>query len=569
MWGSDLIAETIRRLGFRFAALNPGASYRGLHDSLVNHEGGRIDLLTCLHDEHAVALAHGWAKVTDAPALALLHSNVGLLHAAMAIHNAWVDRAPVVVLGASGAMDATRRRPWIEWIHTMQDQAAIVRPYTKWDDQPGSAVAAARSLAEGTFRAGHAPRGPVYVCMDVAYQETDIPDPPPAETLARLPRMDRPGPSAERVAEVARLLRAAERPLLVFGRVSRGLDDWMARIALVEKLGARVVTDLRSAAAFPTDHPAHVGAPGFAPDRDQQAALEAADMILALDPIDPATLLAGRPGTAVLASLDHGAHRGFVKDSHALPGAIDWIACDPDAMISALAAHCRGGSEAPAPGGIWSSAMPGGDAGGAEKPPAHGLAADGPFARMARALEQVRRTMPITLTRLPLGWWGGLLPFRYPLDYLGRDGGEGLASGPGMAVGAALALKDGDRLPVAILGDGDFVMGASALWTAANNRLPLLVLVAANGVYGNDVVHQRRVAEARGRSLESIWVGQCLDDPALDIAGIARGFGALEAVRRDGEAADLEDEIARLAQRARAEDGVCVLEILMPARTPG
>lgn len=578
MWGSDLIAETIRRLGYRFAALNPGASYRGLHDSLVNHEAGRLDLLTCLHDEHAVALAHGWTKVTDAPALALLHSNVGLLHAAMAIHNAWVDRAPVVVLGASGAMDATRRRPWIEWIHTMQDQAAIVRPYTKWDDQPASAVAAARAVAEGTFRAGHAPRGPVYICMDVTDQETDIPDPPSAESLARLPRMERPGPAAERVASLTRLLRAAERPLLAFGRVSRGLDDWMARIALAEKLGARVVTDLRSAAAFPTDHPAHIGAPGFAPDADQQAALDAADVILALDPIDPTTLLAGRTGTAVLASLDHGAHRGFVKDSHALPGAIDWVACDPDAMVSALLARCRDGSEGGAPGAIWSPTMEDDGAGAVEKaathdpathdPAAHGLAADAPFARMARALERVRRTMPIALTRLPLGWPGGLLPFRYPLDYLGRDGGEGLASGPGMAVGAALALKDSGRLPVAVLGDGDFAMGASALWTAANRRLPLLILVAANGVYGNDVVHQRRVAEARGRPLDAIWVGQCLDDPALDIAGIARGFGALEAARRDDDAPDLEDEITRLAARAMAEGGVCVLEILMPARTP-
>ena len=193
MWGSDLIAAGLRQVGFTVTSLNPGASYRGLHDSMVNYPDGHLDILTCLHDEHAVAVAHGWTKVTGRPALAMLHSNVGLLHATMAIYNAWVDRAPVVIIGAGGPRDAARRRPWIEWIHTFQDQAQLVRPYTKWDDQPASAVSAVRSIAHGTFLAMDGPKGPVYICLDVLDQEEWLESPPSVSELAARPNAQQPG----------------------------------------------------------------------------------------------------------------------------------------------------------------------------------------------------------------------------------------------------------------------------------------------------------------------------------------------------------------------------------------
>ena len=129
-WGSDAVAETLRALGIPYIALNPGASYRGLHDSLVNHLGNEHpQMLLCLHEEAAVAIAHGYAKATDRMMAAAVHSNVGLMHATMAIFNAWCDRAPVLVLGATGPWDASRRRPWIDWIHTFADQGAQVRAY--------------------------------------------------------------------------------------------------------------------------------------------------------------------------------------------------------------------------------------------------------------------------------------------------------------------------------------------------------------------------------------------------------------------------------------------------------
>jgi len=138
IFGSDVMAETLQSLDIPYIALNPGASYRGLHDSIVNYLGNENPkMLLCLHEEHAVAIAQGWAKVTGKAMAVALHSNVGLMHGTMAIFNAWCDRVPMVILGATGNVDAMKRRPWIEWIHTSRDQGALVRNYVKWDDQPG------------------------------------------------------------------------------------------------------------------------------------------------------------------------------------------------------------------------------------------------------------------------------------------------------------------------------------------------------------------------------------------------------------------------------------------------
>src|ERR1700691_5837981 len=158
-YGSDVVAETLRALDIPYIAVTPGASYRGLHDSIVNYLGNTTpQMLLCLHEEAAVAIAHGYAKVTGTALAAAVHSNVGLLHASMAMFNAWCDRMPVLVLGATGPVDAVKRRPWIDWIHTAKDQGALIRSYTKWDDQPASAEAAIESLLRAMLIAETAPR---------------------------------------------------------------------------------------------------------------------------------------------------------------------------------------------------------------------------------------------------------------------------------------------------------------------------------------------------------------------------------------------------------------------------
>src|SRR5262252_1953239 len=171
VWGSDAIAALLRALDLPYIALNPGASYRGLHDSLVNYLGNeRPQMLLCLHEESAVAIAHGYAKVTGKAMAAAVHSNVGLMHATMAVFNAWCDRMPMVILGATGPVDAVKRRPLIDWIHTARDQGALVRDYTKWDDQPSSPGAAREAILRGTWIANTAPCGPVYINFDAELQ---------------------------------------------------------------------------------------------------------------------------------------------------------------------------------------------------------------------------------------------------------------------------------------------------------------------------------------------------------------------------------------------------------------
>src|SRR5246127_984358 len=219
LFGSDVVAETLRALRIPFVALNPGASYRGLHDSLVNHLGNvQPQMLLCLHEEHAVAIAHGYAKVTGRPMAAAVHSNVGLFHATMAIFNAWCDRMPVIVLGATGPVDAAKRRPWIDWIHTAADQGAIIRNYTKWDDQPASPAAAREALIRAAWIATTAPRGPVYVNLDAEMQEARLAEPlAPIEAARFMPLAD-PAASAELIEDAAAILKAAHHPLLPMGR---------------------------------------------------------------------------------------------------------------------------------------------------------------------------------------------------------------------------------------------------------------------------------------------------------------------------------------------------------------
>ena len=195
-FGSDVVADALRSLDIPYIALNPGASYRGLHDSLVNYLGNeRPQMLLCLHEESAVAIAHGYAKVTGKAMAAAVHSNVGLMHATMAFFNAWCDRMPMVVLGATGPVDATKRRPWIDWIHTARDQGALVRGYTKWDDQPASPIAAREAVLRAGWIANTAPRGPTYVNLDAEMQESKLSEPvPPIDAKRYMPEVDQRGP---------------------------------------------------------------------------------------------------------------------------------------------------------------------------------------------------------------------------------------------------------------------------------------------------------------------------------------------------------------------------------------
>jgi thiamine pyrophosphate-dependent acetolactate synthase large subunit-like protein len=549
VWGSDAIAAAIRELGIPYVALNPGSSYRGLHDSLVNYLGNNNPrMLLCLHEESAVAIAHGWAKVTGRPMLAIVHSNVGLMHATMAIFNAWCDRAPMIVLGANGPLDATRRRPWIEWIHTTRDQAAMIRNYIKWDDQPASVAAAQEAVLRANVIAQTPPRGPVYISFDLALQEDELTELPALPAAGRHAPPAAAEPSGAMVEEAAGLLAGAQRPVILVGRVARDVAAWQRRVALAEAIGARVLTDRKAGATFPTDHPLHASLAA-----DGSAALAAADVVLSLDWIDLAATLRGAFGKApppakiIHVSIDQHLHRGWVMDYHGLAPKDLYLLADPDAAVPPLlAAVKRSRPVAPV---LPAPAVRRGP------PPLAALneARIIEVPMLATALKQALDEAPVALIRLPLSWGDHLWEFRHPLDYLGTDGGAGIGSGPGMAVGAALALRDaGDtRLPVAILGDGDYLMSCNALWTAVHNRIPLLVVIANNRSFFNDELHQERVARDRGRPVENRWIGQAIRDPDIDLAALARAQGGVGI----GPVEDPKQLVAAIAEGVAAVRG--------------
>jgi len=516
-FGSDVVADALRATDIPYIALNPGASYRGFHDSLVNYLGNeRPQMLLCLHEESAIAIAHGYAKVTGKAMAAAVHSNVGLMHGTMAIFNAWCDRMPMVILGATGPVDAVKRRPWIDWIHTARDQGALVRGYTKWDDQPASPTAAREAVLRANWIANTAPRGPTYVNLDAEMQESKLSEPvAPIDAKRFMPAIDSAAP-ADRIKAAAELLQSAKRPVILAGRTSRGVDAWNARVVLAERLNALVVTDLKIAASFPTGHHLHAGAPGgtvLAPEAAE--AIRNADVILSLDWLDPAGTfksVGNVTAKVIQVSVDHRLHNGWSMDYQGLPPVDVFIDCEPDSAVPALVAALGPGPARGAPARAKEFPTPTGDK----------LTVD----HLSVALRKTVGERPTSLTHVSLSWNGANWAFDHPLDYLGSDGGGGVGGGPGISVGAALALKDSGRLAVAVCGDGDFLMGVTALWTAAHYRIPLLVVVANNRSFFNDELHQERVARMRNRPVENRWVGQRISEPDIDLAGMARAQGA-------------------------------------------
>jgi thiamine pyrophosphate-dependent acetolactate synthase large subunit-like protein len=497
-----------------------------------------------------VSIAHGYWKASERMMAAALHSNVGLMHASMQIFNCWCDRAPVLIFGATGPWDAAKRRPWIDWIHTCSDQGALIRNYTKWDNQPGSVAAAMEAVLRAAQIAQTAPRGPVYVNLDSAIQESRIGALPSMPDIDRYRPPQPAQPARELVAAAAQLISAAKSPLILAGRASRSLEGWKARIELAEKLNAPVLTNLKVAAAFPTDHRLHVTPPFVRLSPEGQKLVSAADVILSLDWLDLGGTLkqafGERPVSAkiIQVSCDAHSHRGWSMDYQGLPPVDIYLMCEPDAAVPMLleATSARAAAvHAPAP-----VKLPEMQAGAVT------------LQGVAKTLNAAISGIDVCFTRFPLGWHGAYTHFRHPLDYIGYDGGGGLGSGPGTAVGAALALKGSGRVPIGLLGDGDFLMGNTAVWTAVHYAIPCLLVVCNNRSFFNDEMHQERVALARRRPVENRWIGQRIGEPDIDIAAMARAQGAtgIGPVTRPE---DVAPALAKGIETVR-NGGVCVID---------
>jgi thiamine pyrophosphate-dependent acetolactate synthase large subunit-like protein len=558
-WGSDAIAQLLRNLHLDYAAVVPGSSFRGLHDSMVNYlDAHDPTMLVCLHEEHTVAIAHGYAKVTGKPMLAIVHANVGLMHATMAFYGAWCDRVPVVILGANGPRDAAKRRPWIDWIHTSRDIAAIVRPYTKWDDEPASVEATLESITRAYKIATTPPYGPTFVVMDIEMQEQKLAAPPQMPNLERFAPPAINKPNLADVKRAVAILKNAKHPVLVVGRTLRDLDTFNDRVALAEALNARVISEFKAGAVFPTGHPLHVGRSAAKLTDEGVAAVVASDAILSLESLDLGGLLKQaygkeQPSAKVInCSNDLYVHNGWSMDHQSLPPADIHFAVVTDDLVTAMLAELGHPTRTASSNGTNGTAT-------AAKAPAS-EDAEMSLASFCDGVAEAFAGRDVCFTRLPLGLNDGSpFIFDHPLDFLGGDGAGGVGAGPGIAVGAALALKGTQRMPVAILGDGDFLMGLTALWTAVNNKIPLLVIVANNNCYNNDVVHQERMARVRDRPVDNKWVGQMINDPAPDLAMLARGQGAIGIGRVDGRK-QLGEAIAEGVRHVEAGN-VCVIDV--------
>jgi acetolactate synthase I/II/III large subunit len=562
------MVEVLRALGIRYIALNPGASYRGLHDSLVNFGPGEPpEIILCTHEEIAVALANGYTRATGTPMATALHNVVGLLHASMAIFNAWCDHTPMLNLGGGGPQDASLWRS-TDWVHTALVQGNLVRDFVKYDDQPYSLASVAESLLRAYRIATTEPKGPVYVCLDADLQEQRMSAPllVPDARLYCAPAAPAPNPDALRAT--ADLLVNAEWPIIVAGEVGRAPQALTPLMELAERLAAPVI-DADGRFAFPNTHRLDLTAA-------REPTLRAADVVLALDvpslglPLGPAvrereTLqLVVRPEAKIVhITLLEGERQSLVSDNMwLLPVAVP-IAADTSIALPQLLELCRHrlGSEADATRRVE------GRRGRAEAMHAEAR-------KRAQAwIEQNWHQKPISSARLygelkarlqGRSWalvhahgrrWREVLEVTEAGHGLGGGRGAGVGYGLPASIGAALGYKGSGRLCVSVLGDGDFLMTSNALWTAARYSIPLLIIVFNNRSYYNDEEHQERMAVRRERPVENKSVGVDLNDPAPDLAAMARalsieGFGPITEPDQLGPTLDRAIEIVQGGQPA-------------------
>jgi thiamine pyrophosphate-dependent acetolactate synthase large subunit-like protein len=544
--GSDFMVDIIKSLGVPYVCGNPGSSFRGLQESIVNYGGNdQPEFLTCLHEESAVAMAHGYAKIDGKPLIVLAHGTVGLQHASMAIYNAYCDRVPVyVILG--NTLDAVMRYPGVEWVHSVQDAAAMVRDYVKWDDAPVSLQHFAESAVRAYKVAMTPQAGPVVLVADSELQERPIHagDRPriPKLTLAAPPQAD-----LAAVSEVARLLVEAANPVLVADRAARSQAGMERLVELAEILQASVVSTLPNTAPpigpgrmnFPSRHPLNqtLRSGAAIADGDVIVGLEIANFFGATntyrDQIERSSQAATRAG-AKLVTITAGElntkanYQDFQRYSEVdlalagdaettLPSLIEavkrLITADRRRIFDERGARLADASRT-ARDRARSDATYAWDAIPISS------------ARLAAEVWAQIRTEDWSLVNGALsGWPQRLWNFEKYYQYAGVSGGSGIGYGAPAAVGAALANRKYGRLSVNLQNDGDLLYGPGVLWTAAHHKIPILFVMNNNRAYHEEVMHLQRMANRRERGIDRAHIGTAITDPPVDFAKVAQGMG--------------------------------------------
>lgn len=537
-YGSDFIVDILQQYDIAYAAFNPGASFRGIHDSLVNYLGNKKpEFLECMHEEISVAIAHGYARASGKPMAAILHNVVGLQHATMAIYNAWCDRVPIILLGGTGPMSYTKRRPGSDWVHTALVQGNLIRDFVKWDDQPADLDSTPESFARAYQSAMTEPHGPVYICYDAEIQEKEYSAFPALPEPAKFLPPEPPSASPQTLRRIAQALLDADFPAIVADRMGRSAVAYDALVELADLLNIPVL-DQGNRHNFPTQHPMALA------DIDGEV-LAVADFVLALDATDLYAALHTvnrltretqpmyRDGTRIAhVTLDGYMVRSWSHDFRRLQPTDDAIAADTAGFVPALLQCCTE-LLATRPEVAHKIGLRG------EKWQGRAAALRAKWQAQAEA---ERGKTPIALSTLAAitwdvikdeawlltngtanGWAKRLWDIRRQDQYLGKYSGGGLGYGVGATIGAALAYPD--RLCVNLQGDGDFLFTPTALWTAAHHKIPMLTILVNNRSYYNSEEHNAKIAAHRGRPVENAAQGTRIEDPAFEFATMARSMG--------------------------------------------
>ncbi len=559
---SDIIVDLIKAYDFPYIALNPGASYRGLHDSMVNYGENDPPMLLCNHEKIAIQIAHGYAKAIGKPMAAAVHNVVGLLHAPLAVYYAYIDRCPVFLIGATGPMDEKLRRPFIDWIHTAFAQGSAVRDFTKWDYQPGSIHGVPDSFARAYSIMMSEPQGPIYMVYDAGLQEAELTEDipiPPASAVKVPPRL---AADAKLIDEAADQLVGADYPVLLTEYAARMPIGYEPTVALAEATGAAVF-DINKRLGFPNRHPQNVSM--------HADAFAEADLVMALDVVDW-TRGSHKPNweTREVESLCQPGCKwidiGFA-DIEISKWATDYnkhhnwdmrILADTTNAIPALTEACltRIKEDSKAAARIedrkqaiaakheaqWTKWQ--------DQVKEHWDQAPMHESRMAHEVWQVIKDEDWVLTAGTLkNWalktWDFDTPYRHP----GRD--LGTATQFGISLGVALAHKGSGKLVVDLQPDGDLMFDLGALWVATKYEIPMLVLMYNNRAYYNDWAHQISVAKTRGTDPGRANIGMDLYGPEPDFAHIAKGMdwfaeGPIE------DPADIGPALARAIEQVKA-----------------
>ena len=537
--GGDFMVDVFKTLDIDYLSMNCASSFRGLHEAVINHAGNtKPEILNCPHEDIAVHLAQGYAKIAGKPMAMICHGVVGLQHATMAMYNAWCDRVPVIVLGGN-IVEANKRAPGAEWVHSAIDPAAIVRDYVKWDDQPTSLQHFAKSAVRACKIAVTPPMGPVMLSLDAELQENPISEP---ESL-RIPKYARvvpPQGDSGALAETAKLLVAAENPVIICDRYARTPAGMGRLIELAETLQCAVV-DNAGRMNFPSRHPLNQSfrRGTVIPQADVILALEVNDIWGTLNAFSDRIVRTSRPVTKKGAKIiTLGSRDLYMKSNYQDFGRyqeVDLaIAGDGEASLPALteqinrlidegrkaAYEARGKKYAAARLAMIEQAKSDATLGWDASPIT--------TARMcAEVYAQIKdEDWSLVGNAIRNLWPHRLWDIKKPYQWNGGSGGAGVGYNLPASLGAALANKPHGRLTVAFGGDGDFLFNPGTLWTAAHHRIPMLYIVHNNRAYHQEYMYLQAMAARHGRGIEKADIGTTIKDPNVDYATVARGMGA-------------------------------------------